>query len=255
VEDRPQVGSVFYVSLALSLGFLAVGLAAPDRLADVLEDVRRFVVGTFGLGYVGIVFALLPFLLLLAATPFGRTRLGGSQDRPEFGWVSWIAMIFSAGVGLSFLFWGTAEPLIHFADPPQGSDVAGTEEAARAGLRYSFLFWGLHAWATYGVVAVAVGYAGFRSGRSMLISSALHPLLGDRVDGVVGRVVDVMAVVAILFGVATSLGLGTRELNASLADQFDVPESHGVRIAIIVGLMTVSTISALTGLGRGISSR
>src|SRR5699024_3664346 len=111
---------------------------------------------------------------------------------------------------------------------------------------------GLQAWATYAVVAIAVGFAAYRWGRPMLISAALHPLFGDRVRGVLGTVVDVMSVLAILFGIATSIGLGTRELNAGLAHSLGVPDSYGVKIAIVAGLMTVSTVSALTGIGRGI---
>ncbi|MCP2253091.1 glycine betaine transporter [Prauserella aidingensis] len=249
---RPRLGPVFYVSLVLSVGFIAVGFAVPSRVADALDAARRLVVGTFGPAYPITVLVLLVFVAALAVTPFGRMRLGTADTRPEFGRLSWLAMLLSAGVGLSFLFWGTAEPLIHLADPPGGVAEPGSAEAAAAGVRYSFLFWGLHAWAIYAVVGIAVGYSSFRHGRKLLVSAALRPLLGSRVDGPLGKVVDILAVFAILFGVATSLGLGTRELNAGLGHVLDVPESYGVKIAIIAGLMTVSTISAMTGLGRGI---
>lgn len=243
---------VFYVSLALSLLFIAVGVAFPAGLADTLEAMRRVVVRTFGPVYPVTVFALLLFVAGLAVSPVGRTRLGGTDTRPEFGWLSWISMLFSAGVGLSFLFWGTAEPLIHLAEPPGDEAPPGSSEAARAGVRYSFLFWGPHAWAIYAVVAVSVGYSSFRHGRKLLVSAALRPLLGRQADGVPGKVVDILAVFAILFGVATSLGLGTTELNAGLGYALGIPDSYLVKIGIIAGLMTVSTISAMTGLGRGI---
>jgi glycine betaine transporter len=251
-EDRPRLGAVFYLSLTLAVLFIAFGVTFPDPLADALAATQRFVVESFGPTYLVAVVALLGFVIVLAVSPLGRVRLGPDDVRPEFGWVSWVAMLLSAGVGLSYLFWGTAEPLIHFADPPNGVAVPESEEAALHGMRYSFLFWGPHAWTVYTAVALAVGYSSFRHGRPMLVSAALRPLLGDRVDGALGTLVDVLAVFAILFGVATSLGLGTRELDAALAELFGLPRSYGMQIAIIVGLMTVSTISAMTGLGRGI---
>lgn len=251
-EKTVRLGAVFYVSLALSVAFIVWGVVSRQSLSVTSAAVLRIVVDTFGWMYVVVVLAVLVFVLMLALSGFGKIRLGGESERPEFGRVSWIAMLFSAGVGLSFLFWGTAEPLIHLADPPYGAAVAGSEEAARMGMRYSFLFWGLHAWAIYAAVALAVAHSSFRRGRPVLISSALYPLLGDRVYGSVGKAVDVMAVFAILFGVATSLGLGTRELNSGLNYAFGIPESYWIKVMIIAGLMTVSTISAATGLGRGI---
>lgn len=249
---RGRLGAVFYVSLGLSVAFVVVGLALPRVLSDALAEVRDVVVGSFGPVYPITVSLLLVFVVVLAVTPVGRVRLGGVDAVPEFGVVSWIAMLISAGVGLSFLFWGAAEPLIHLAEPPNGSSAPGSVEAARDGMRYSFLFWGPHAWGIYAVVAIAIGYAAFNRGRGMLVSAALRPLLGRFADGWAGKCVDVLAVFAILFGVATSLGLGTGELNAGLTDRFGVADSYIVKIAIIVALMTFATVSAMTGLGRGI---
>ncbi|GHD04003.1 BCCT family transporter [Zhihengliuella salsuginis] len=243
---------MFYASMMLSVAFVAFGLIFPGALTDSLDATREVVVGTFGPVYPVTVSLLLVFVVVLALAPVGRKRLGGPDAKPEFGAISWIAMLMSAGVGLSFLFWGTAEPLIHLADPPYGETAPASAEAARAGMRYSYLFWGPHAWAIYAVVAIAIGYACFNRGGSMLVSAALRPLLGRLVDGWVGSLIDTFAVLAILFGVATSLGLGTGELNAGLADRFGIADSYGVKIAIIVALMTFATISSMTGLGRGI---
>ena len=251
-DVRGRLGPVFYASLGLSVVFVAFGLIFPAALMDSLAAIREVVVGSFGPVYPVTLSMLLVFIVVLALVPVGRKRLGGPDAEPEFGVISWIAMLLSAGVGLSFLFWGAAEPLIHLADPPYGATEPGSAEAARAGMRYSFLFWGPHAWGIYALVAIAIGYAGFNRGSGMLVSAALRPLLGRLVDGWVGNVIDTLAVLAILFGVATSLGLGTLELNASLADQFGITDSYGMKIAIIVALMTFATISAMTGLGRGI---
>lgn len=250
--DKSRLGSVFYVSLAFALVFIAWGLGFRSSLSAVSAAALTFVVHTFGWAYLVIVFAVLVFVAWLAVTRVGRIRLGPDDQRPEFGWFSWLGMLFSAGVGMSFLSWGTAEPLIHVAEPPHGAAAGGAREAAATGLRWSFLFWGLHAWAIYGAVAVAVGYSSHRKRRPVLISAALHPLLGDRVYGPIGKVVDVLTVMAILFGIATSLGLGTLNLNGGLHHAFGLMQGYWVKVAIIVGLMTVSTLSALTGLGRGI---
>src|SRR5699024_6095249 len=136
------------------------------------------VIGAFGPVYPVTVSLLLGFVVVLALVPVGRKRIGGPDAKPEFGAVSWIAMLLCAGVGLSFLFWGAAEPLIHLADPPYGVSDPGSVAAARAGMRYSYLFWGPHAWGFYAVVAIAIGYTGFNRGGGMLVSSALRPLLG-----------------------------------------------------------------------------
>src|SRR5690625_2451987 len=252
VDGRGRIGPVFYASLVLSVAFVAFGLIFPRALTDSLVAVREAVVRTFGPVYPVTVSLLLVFVVVLALAPVGRRRLGGPAAKPEFGAISWVAMLMCAGVGLSFLFWGAAEPLIHVADPPYDATDPGPVEAARAGMRYSYLFWGPHAWGIYAVVAIAIGYTAFNRGKGMLISGALRPLLGRLVDGWVGNVIDTLAVLAILFGIATSLGLGTGELNAGLTDQFGIADSYGVKIAIVAGLMTFATISSMTGLGRGI---
>jgi glycine betaine transporter len=252
-RDRTvRLGPVFYVSLALALVFVGWGILARDSLTRVTTSLLGLVLETFGWVYLAVVVAVLVFVLVIGLSPAGKVKLGGDGERPEFGWVSWVAMLLSAGVGLSFLFWGTAQPLMHLSDPPYAAAEAGSAEAAGLGMRYSFLFWGLHAWAVYAAVAIAVAYVSFRKGRPVLISSALYPLLGDRVEGPLGKAVDVLSVLAILFGVSTSLGLGTRELNSVLDLTFGLPEVYYVKVAIIAGLMTVCAISAATGLGRGI---
>lgn len=251
-DARGRIGPVFYASLVLSVSFVLFGLLFPDGLTEALVSIREVVVQSFGPVYPVTVSLLLLFVLVLAIAPVGRKRLGGAQARPEFGAISWIAMLVSAGVGLSFLFWGAAEPLIHLSEPPYGATEPGSEEAARAGMRYSYLFWGPHAWGIYAVIAIAIGYNAYNRRGGMLVSGALRPILGRFVDGWVGYGIDTIAVLAILFGIATSLGLGTGELNAGLAEQFGIADSYGVKIVIVVGLMTFATISSMTGLGRGI---
>lgn len=251
-RDIPRLGFVFAASLTLALAFIAGGLLWPDQLRDGLEVLRDDVVTTFGPVYVGTVVLVLVLVLGLAASPVGKLTLGKPGRAPDFGWFSWLAMLMSAGVGLSFLFWGTAEPLLHYADPPPGTAAPHSVAAGEVGLRYSLFFWGPHAWAIYAAVAVPVAYAAFRKDRPVLISSALYAIMGESTRRLPGKIIDLLAVIAILFGVATSLGLGTRELNEALHYVFDVPVSYTAKICIVVGLMTVATLSAMTGLGRGI---
>ena len=251
-DARGRIGLVFYASLVLSVAFVAFGLIFPQALTESLVAIREVVVRTFGPVYPVTVSLLLLFIVVLALAPVGQRRLGGHDAKPEFGAISWVAMLLCAGVGLSFLFWGAAEPLIHLSDPPYDATDPGSAEAARAGMRYSYLFWGPHAWGIYAVVAVAIGYTAYNRHGGMLVSGALRPLLGRFVDGWVGNVIDTLAVLAILFGIATSLGLGTGELNAGLTDLFGTADSYWVKIAIVAGLMTFATISSMTGLGRGI---
>lgn len=255
VRDRGRktyLGPVFYISLALAVCFIVWGLTFRHSLSTAAASVLDIAVGTFGWVYVVVVFIVLIFVAGLAFSRFGKIRLGDPDQRPQFGSLSWIAMLFSAGVGMSFLYWGTAEPLIHFAHPPHGAAAAESTQSGVMSLQYSYLFWGLHAWAIYGLVAIAVGYSSYRTGRPVLISSALHPLLGDRVNGPIGKAVDVLTVLAILFGIATSTGLGTLNLSHGLHHLFGLLDDYWMRVAIIAGLMTVSTLSALSGLGRGI---
>ncbi len=214
VSEQGRFGFVFYTSCAFSLAFVAFGLLLCERLNDILFVVRDQVVNTVGPAYPLVVIGFLVLVLVLWVSPRAVCASVAHAAKPEFGSLSWVAMLLSAGVGLSSLFWGTAEPLIHLAGPPHGAAEPGSTEAAHLAMRYSFLFWGPHAWAIYAVVAISIGYSSYTHHRPMLFSAALRPILGRHADGRLGDLVDVLAVIAILFGVATSLGLGTGELNA-----------------------------------------
>ncbi|MGB3763951.1 MAG: BCCT family transporter, partial [Ornithinimicrobium sp.] len=200
MPERGRLGFVFYASCLFSVAFVAFGLAQPERLNDILFSIRDQVVNTVGPAYPVVVTWLLVLILIVWVSPLGRLRLGGPDAKPEFGGLSWVSMLLSAGVGLSFLFWGTAEPLIHLADPPHGAAEPGSSAAARLAMRYSYLFWGPHAWAIYAVVAIGIGYSTFTHDRPMLFSAALRPILGRYADGRLGDVIDILAVIAILFG-------------------------------------------------------
>ena len=242
---------VFPAALALVLPFVLWGAVAPDSLGSAADAAREFVVDRFGWFYLLTATGLLIGVVVLAFSRFGRVRLGGDDEQPEYSTLAWFSMLFSAGMGIGLVFWGVAEPVAHFTSPATAE--AGSSAAARDALQYSFFHWGLHPWAIYSVLALALAYGRFRRGWKATISGALRPVLGDRADGPVGSVIDTLAVVATVFGVATSLGLGAAQVNGGLATVFDGVEiSSAAQLTVIAVVTVLFLISALTGISRGI---
>lgn len=247
-----RVGSVFYVSVALSVAFVLWGVLFTDNMAGVFQTMLDYVISTFGAVYLLAVTGFLLFILYLGFSRYGRIKLGRDDELPEFSTVSWISMLFAAGIGLSFLFWGVAEPASHFGTPPHGMAEPNTPAAAQLSLQYTFFHWGLHPWAVYAVVGMALAYFGFRKGEGNLISSAFRSAIGDRVDGAAGKAIDILAIFAVLFGVATALGLGATQLNGGLSYVFDLPSNITVQMIIIAVLTAAFLVSAITGISKGI---
>lgn len=238
-------------SIAVVLLVVLVGALRPAEFAAGAAAVLGATTRHLGWFYLVATFAFLLFALLIAFSRYGTIRLGDDDEEPEYSNMSWFAMLFSAGMGIGLVFWGVAEPLSHYLDPPPGV-TAGTPDAARAALRFSFFHWGMHAWGIYAVLALAIAYFSFRKGESGLISSTLVPLLGARARGTLGTVVDTLAVIATAFGVATSLGLGTLQINGGLARLTGLPVTLTVQLAIIAIVTVLYLASAMTGLNRGI---
>jgi choline/glycine/proline betaine transport protein len=184
------------------------------------------------------------------ASRMGDIKLGPDHSEPEYGNVSWFAMLFSAGMGIGLLFFGVAEPLMHFTDPPLGQGL--TAESAKQAIQITFFHWGLHAWAIYALFAVILAYFSYRKDLPLLPRSAFYPLLGDRIYSWMGDCVDIFCVIGTLFGVATSLGLGVAQVNAGLSFLFDLPQTIGVQIALIAVITGFATISVVAGLDGGI---
>ncbi|MCV2488687.1 BCCT family transporter [Geodermatophilus sp. YIM 151500] len=246
-----RTSSVFWAALAVVVPFVLWGVLSSGSLATATQEARAFLVDRFGWFYLITATVLLIAAIALAASRFGRIRLGRDADRPEYSAGAWFAMLFSAGMGVGLVFWGVAEPVAHFVTPPTAEP--GSEQAARDALRYSFFHWGLHPWAIYAVLAMALAYARFRQGWKATISGALRPVLGDRVDGPLGTVIDTVAVVATVFGVATSLGLGAAQVNGGLAALVDgVGIGSGVQLAVIAVVTVLFLVSAMSGIDRGI---
>ncbi|MFG3708801.1 BCCT family transporter [Micromonospora sp. NPDC047670] len=253
----PAVGRVDRVVLALSVGgvlaVVAWGVLARGSLAGFGESGLAWVIDTFGWFFVVAADAFLVLSVVIAATKFGRIRLGADDDEPEFSTLAWVSMMFSTGMGIGLVFYAVAEPVEHYAAPPPATGVApNTGAAASAAMQYTLFHWTLHPWAIYAVVALALAYSTFRKGRENRISAAFQPLLGARVDGPVGRAIDLLAVFATVFGSATSLGLGALQVAAGLDLLTPVPDTVAVELVVIGALTLAFVVSAFSGLHRGI---
>lgn len=241
---------VFFVSAGLILAFALVGALFPIRAGEVFSAVQAFIVLDFGWLYIASVAGFLVFVIFLMLSRHGDVKLGPDESEPEYSYLSWFAMLFSAGMGIGLVFFGVAEPIQHYADPPIGE--GGTVEAARRAMVLTFFHWGLHAWAIYIVVGLALAYFSFRRGLPLTIRSALYPLIGKRIFGPIGHAIDIFAVLGTMFGVATSLGLGVLQVNAGFAHLFGLPVATPVQLMLIAGITALATLSVLLGLDRGI---
>ncbi len=241
---------VFIVSAALIVGFILFGALFSDLANTVFVGIQNFFASYLGWAMILLVNALLIFVIFMAFGPFGDVRLGKMEEDPEYSLFSWTAMLFSAGIGIGLIYWGVAEPMYHYLAPPLQEPE--TMAAARDAMAISFMHWGFHAWAIYAVVALSLAYFHFRKGLPLSIRSTLYPLIGDRIYGFWGDVVDILAVFGTMFGIVTSLGLGATQGNAGLSDVFGVPNNTFVQILIIAGITAMATMSVVAGLDGGI---
>ena len=222
-----------------------------ENLSSVTTDSLNWLTASFGWTYLVVTLAILVFLVFLAFSPAGDIRLGRDEDRPEFSTLTWFAMILSAVMGIGLVSYGVAEPISHFASPPHGLAEPGTPDAAIRAMQYSYFDWGLHAWAIFAVFGLAIGYSTYRKGRRTLVSQLFIPLLGDRVNGPIGKAIDILAVFATLFGTTTSLGLGALQVNNGLGSLFGVPVNSVSQVLIIAAVTAIFTLSAVTGCQQG----
>lgn len=235
---------------------LAVGFALllPDVFNSAISTLNSTVVSSIGWYYVLIVTAFVAFGIIVAVSRMGNIKLGKDDDKPEYSVFSWFAMLFAAGMGIGLVFWGAAEPLTFYSEngaPPNAAGLADPDRAERA-LGQTFLHWGLHAWGIYVIVGLAVAYAVHRKGRPVSIRWALEPILGKRTDTWIGDVIDIIALVGTLFGIATSLGFGVNQIAAGLDHLGVLPNSTTVQIIIILVVTALATLSAASGVDKGI---
>ncbi|MCS0638004.1 BCCT family transporter [Streptomyces sp. LP05-1] len=255
-EDRPPVTDkiVFGVTAALTLAFVLWGSAFTKNLESVSDTLLGGLMHNGGWAFVLAASGFVVFALWLAVSRYGRIPLGQEHEGPEFRTVSWVAMMFSAGMGIGLMFYGVSEPLAHFTTPPPGTDPADAADAMQTAMATTLFHWTLHPWAIYAVVGLAIAYSTFRRRRRQSISAVFEPLLGKRAaDGAPGRFVDVLAIFATLFGSATSLGLGALQIASGFRELgWMAKMSTGLLIAIIGVLTACFVFSAVSGVERGI---
>ncbi|GGV05680.1 choline transporter [Streptomyces litmocidini] len=252
-DGRPD-GKVIGIGVAAVVAVVGWAALGEDSFDGASSSALKWVLSNFAWLFVVAADAFLVLCVVIALSRFGRIRLGADDSEPEFTNLAWIAMMFSAGMGIGLMFYGVGEPLTHFLDPPPASGApAGSGAAALTAMEYSFFHWTLTPWAIYGIAGLALAYAGFRKGRGNRLSSAFVPLLGERrADGWPGKAIDLLAVFATVFGTATSLGLGALQVAEGLNLTMDVENSTATQLIVIVALSAAFVLSAFSGLHKGV---
>lgn len=242
--------SVFFTSIIALLLLVAYAGLMPDHSGALFASLQGGIVKYASWYYVMVVATILVCVAVLGFSRAGNIKLGLDHSEPEYSNLSWFAMLFSAGMGIGLMFFGVAEPVMHFMSPPRGD--GNTIEAAREAMRLTFFHWGLHAWAIYAIVALILGYFSHRHGLPLTLRSALYPLIGERIYGRWGATIDVFAILATTCGIATSLGLGVIQINSGLEHLFGIEISKATQVLLIIGTMGLATISVIMGLDAGV---
>lgn len=255
IKNPPQKvtvnGWVFYTSTVLILLLTAVLIATPQEAGRLLGIAQAWLSRSFGWYYMVVIAAYLVFVVGLAFSSYGKLKLGSRDDTPDFSYGAWAGMLFSSGIGISLLYFGASEPLDHFFNPPEGA--AGTHQAARQAVQLTFLHWGLHGWAIYALVGLAVAYFAYRHHQPLALRSALYPLVGERwVKGAAGHAVDGFGMFVTLLGLVTNLGIGSLQVASGLENLFGMAHSNTNLLIVIIVMSTVATIAAVSGVENGI---
>ncbi|WP_417567560.1 BCCT family transporter [Marinobacter sp.] len=246
------IPGVFFTSAGVATLFVALAVPFDEVVADSFGLLTGWVAYNLGWFYILAVSALLFFLLGLAVSRYGNIRLGADDSRPDYSNLTWFTMLFAAGIGTILMFWGVAEPVSHFANPPFEGVQPGSERAASDAMTIALYHFGLHTWTIFAMPGLAIGYFAYRHNLPMRISSLFYPILGERAFGPWGWAVDVIAVLGTLFGVATSLGLGTLQLNSGLNYLFGTPSTGLVQVILIAVITSIAATSVALGLDKGV---
>ncbi|KAB7756490.1 BCCT family transporter [Mycolicibacterium phlei] len=244
---------VFGVTAVIALAFLAWGFVSTESLATASDNALSWVMNNTGWLFVVTASGFVVFILYLALSRYGAIPLGRDDEEPEFRAVSWVAMMFSAGMGIGLMFFGVAEPLSHLVTPPPGTGGVNDPDVVKNAMATTLFHWALHPWAIYAVVGLAIAYGVYRKGRLQLVSAAFEPLIGERANGPWGKVIDMLAIFATLFGSAASLGLGALQIRSGLQIVGGIGETGNAVLIMIIAVLTVAfVLSAVSGVARGI---
>jgi BCCT family betaine/carnitine transporter len=243
---------VFAVSAILVVVFVVGTLLFLHQAAVLFTQMRLWITSTLDWFFMIAANVLVLFCLGVAVSRLGRIRLGGPEATPRYGYPGWLAMLFAAGVGIGLMFFGVLEPVTHTLNPPLGIDPADTDRSRAVGMSAAIMHWGLHAWAIYALVGLALAYFCFNQGLPLTLRSAFFPLIGKRVWGPVGHFIDITAVLATLFGLAVSLGYGAEQIAGGLNYLFDVPINNATKVALIIAIISVALVSVVAGLDKGV---
>lgn len=241
---------VFYPSAGIALLLVACSILFREQSEAVFQAAKNWVAFDAGWFTVLAVAGFLIFVVGIAFSGFGRLKLGPDHSKPDYSYVTWFAMLFAAGMGIGLMFFGVAEPIMHYTSPPVAEGL--TMDAARQAMRITFFHWGIHAWAIYAVVALSLAYFSYRHGLPLRIRSALYPLVGERIYGPIGHTVDTFAVLGTIFGLATSLGLGVIQINSGFSYLFGIESSVTVQVILIAVITLIATGSVFSGLDKGV---
>lgn len=241
-----------FVPSVLVIALMVIGtMSNPERAGLLFADILAYITTTFGWFYMLVVAIFLVFIVSVAFSSWGNIKLGPDHAQPEYSFLSWFAMLFSAGYGIALLFFGVAEPVLHYASPPTGAAL--TVDAAKQAMQIAFFHWGFHIWAIYGLVGLSMAYFAFRHGLPLSMRSTLYPLIGDKIYGPMGHAVDTFAILGTMFGIATSLGLSVAQINAGLNYLWpSIPVNTTVQIIAIVAITCLATLSVVAGMDKGV---
>ena len=242
--------NVFISTVAIIAIFLALVVFAPDAFSVFTQQLNQWITTSFSWFYVLSVAIFIILLAYIALSDMGKIKLGPEHSQPKYSSASWFAMLFTAGMGIGLMFFGVAEPVMHYVTPPAGEPE--TVLAAQQSMRVTFFHWGLHAWAIYTLVGLSLAYFAYRHQLPLKIRSALYPLIGQKIYGPIGDGVDTFATIGTVFGVATTLGFGVTQINSGLNYLFGVEQAPSTQVILIIVVSTMAATSVFFGLDKGI---
>lgn len=241
---------VFYSASAIILALLIYAAMWPGHAETTFSSLQSVLIDNGGWFYILTVAIILITVAFLGLSRYGEIKLGPDHSSPDYSNLTWFSMLFSAGMGIGLMFFGVAEPVMHYLAPPVAEE--GTVEAAREAMRITFFHWGLHAWSIYAIVALILAFFSYRHGLPLTLRSALYPIIGERIYGPIGHTVDVFAVIGTVFGIATSLGYGVLQMNTGLNYLFGIPVDTISQSLLIAAVTALAAVSVATGLDKGI---